>query len=146
MPLRFRLKLKNIELDMTPMIDVVFLLIVFFTLVINFTAADQNERVKLPVSELAQPPEHPPTEPVTLHVLTDGNVIYNGIDHSLHELQKPLEDYLRFLRYTNVPIEKVTVIVRADARCEMEQVFDVIDLCRQFNLEKFVLRTRQQEE
>src|SRR5215469_12782606 len=116
--MRFRLKLKiqGRELDMTPMIDVVFLLIVFFTLVINFTAADQNERIKLPISELAQPPEQPPTEPVTLHILANGDIIYDGKDRSLQELQKPLAHHLRVLKFLNVPADKVTVIIRADAR------------------------------
>jgi len=131
---------------MTPMIDVVFLLIVFFTLVINFTTADQNERIKLPVSELAQPPEQPPTEPVTLHILTNGEIIYDGIDHTIHELQEPLKKYLGFLKYMNVPASDVTVIIRADAQCESGKVFDVIDLCKKLSLEKFILRTRQQEE
>jgi len=149
--MRFRLKLKfgKRELDMTPMIDVVFLLIVFFTLVINFTAADQNERIRLPISELAQPPEHPPTDPVTLHVLANGDVIYDGIDHTLRGLEDPTSNFahhLRSLRFVNVPAENITVIIRADAQGVCGQVFDVIELCQRMGLTKFVLRTRQQEE
>jgi len=128
------------------MIDVVFLLIVFFTLVINFTAADQNERIKLPVSELAQPMEIPPTEPVTLHVLTNGNVIYNGNEQSLQELKTPIDFRVRVLKFLNTPLEKVTVIIRADAQCETGQVFDVIELCKGFDLTRFDLRTKQKEE
>jgi biopolymer transport protein ExbD len=144
MPIRF--KFKRAELDMTPMIDLVFLLIVFFTLVLNFASADQNERVKLPISELAQPPDLPPTEPITLHVLSNGNVIYNGNEHSLPELKKPIEHQLRFLKHMNIPLEKVTVIVRADAQCKSGQVFDVIEFCKDSNLPLFVLRTKQKEE
>jgi biopolymer transport protein ExbD len=144
--MRLRSKLKSVELDMTPMIDVVFLLIVFFTLVINFAAADQDERVKLPVSELAQPPESPPTEPITLHLLAGGNVIFNGKEYPIQELKEPLEHPLRILKYTNTPIAKATVIVRADARCESRQVLDVIELCQGLELTRFVLRTKQKEE
>ena len=134
---------------MTPMIDVVFLLIVFFTLVINFTAADQNERIKLPISELAQPPEQPPTEPVTLHVLANGDVIYDGIDRTLQGLQDPTGSFtthIRFLNNMNVPLKDITVIVRADAQCGSGKVFDVMELCQGLGLEKFILRTRQQED
>ena len=131
---------------MTPMIDVVFLLIVFFTLVINFTAADQNERVRLPVSELAQPPEHPPTDPLTLHVLPHGDVIYDGVDYPLQGLQNPLRHHVSFLNFMNVPADRVTVIIRADAQCEIGQVLDVIELCEKLGLKGFVLRTKQQEE
>jgi biopolymer transport protein ExbD len=125
------------------MIDLVFLLIVFFTLVLNFATVDQNERVKLPISELAQPPDLPPTEPITLHVLTNGNVIYNGNEHSLPELKKKIDHQLRFLKHLNIPLDKVTVIIRADAQCKSGQIFDVIEFCKDSNLPRFVLRTKQ---
>jgi biopolymer transport protein ExbD len=144
--MRIRSKLKSAELDLTPMIDVVFLLIVFFTLVINFTAADQDERIKLPVSELAQPPEKPPTEQITLHVLTTGNIIYGGKEYALTGLQKEIEHRLWVLKIMNVSPDKVTVIVRADAQCESGQVLNVVELCQKLNLVQFVLRTKQRKE
>jgi len=146
--MRFRLKLKQqtVELDMTPMIDVVFLLIVFFTLAINFTAADQNERIRLPVSELAQPSEEQPSHQVTLHVLANGEVIYDGSDLPLQELLRPLKFHLSFLGFMNVPAKEVTVIIRGDAQCATGNILDVKELCRELGLEKFVLRTSQQEE
>ena len=129
------------------MIDVVFLLIVFFTLVINFAAADQNERIKLPVSELAQPLEMPPTGPLVLHILADGNIIYDGIEYTLQVLQHdPLDYRLRVLRHLNIPLDTVTVIIRADAMSESGQVLDVIELCQSVGLTRFVLRTKQKEE
>ena len=42
-------------MDMTPMIDVVFQLITFFMLVINFEQTEADERVKLPRDALARP-------------------------------------------------------------------------------------------
>jgi len=144
MPIRS--KPERAEWDMTPMIDLVFLLIVFFTLVLNFAAADQNDRVKLPISELAQPPDLPPTEPITLHILSNGNIIYNEIELSLPELKKPIEHQLRFLKHMNIPLDTVTVIIRADAHCKSGQVFDVIEFCKDSNLPRFVLRTKQKEE
>jgi biopolymer transport protein ExbD len=131
---------------MTPMIDVVFLLIVFFTLVINFTVADQDERIKLPISELAQPPEKPPTEPITLHILADGRVIYNGSEHSLQELDDSIDKHLRKLKYMKVFADEITVIIRADAQCEIGQVLDVVELCQQLNLTHFIWRTKKREE
>ena len=144
--MRIRSKLKSIELDMTPMIDVVFLLIVFFTLVMNFVVADQNERIKLPVSELAQPPELPPSQPIILHVLDNGSVIYGGSEHSLHELRDAIRFYLRFLHHMNTPLTDVTVIIRADAQSEIRHVLDIIELCQALELDRFIWRVRQQEE
>ena len=131
---------------MTSMIDVVFLLITFFTLVINFAAADQNERIKLPISELAQPPEKPPTEPMTLHVLPNGNVIYNGSEQSLLKLKEPIDFQLRVFKHMGTPLEKVTVIIRGDAQCESRHILDVVEWCRNSNLNRIVFRTKQKEE
>ena len=130
---------------MTPMIDVVFLLIVFFTLVINFVAADQDERVKLPISELAQPPEQPPTEPMTIHAIANGCVIFDGKEQSLQELRKTLEHQIRILKYVDVPLDKATVIVRGDARCEIRQILDVMELCQELGLLRIDLRAKQKE-
>ena len=43
--------------DLTPMIDMTFQLIAFFMVLINFTEADTNERIKLPTSEIVKPPD-----------------------------------------------------------------------------------------
>ena len=40
----------SVDIDMTPMIDIVFQLITFFMVVINFDAADTDERVKMAIS------------------------------------------------------------------------------------------------
>jgi len=151
--MRIRSKLKSVELDMTPMIDMVFLLIVFFTLVLNFAAADQNERIKLPISELAMP--LPPTESITLHILSSGRIVYNGVEYSLQEFkqqegQGTVKHYLRTLKHMNVPVDengcfKITVIIRADAQCASEHVLDVVEWCRDSNLSRLVFRTKQQE-
>ncbi|MBS7336499.1 MAG: biopolymer transporter ExbD, partial [Thermoguttaceae bacterium] len=63
------------EPNMTSMIDVVFLLISFFTLVMNFSQAEQHEEIALPKSELAQPPETAPPEMITLQILPDQTIV-----------------------------------------------------------------------
>ena len=49
-----------LEADMTPMIDIVFQLIAFFMVLVNFTQVDQDARVVLPSSVLSKPPEKQP--------------------------------------------------------------------------------------
>ena len=46
-----------LEGDLTPMIDMTFQLIAFFMVLINFTQSESNDKVQLPDSELAKPPE-----------------------------------------------------------------------------------------
>ena len=44
------------DLDMTPMIDIVFQLITFFMVINKFDQAEADERVTLPKDQLAVPP------------------------------------------------------------------------------------------
>jgi len=44
------------EIDMTPMIDIVFQLITFFMVINNFDQNEADERVTLPRDQLAKPP------------------------------------------------------------------------------------------
>ena len=57
-------------MDMTPMIDVTFQLIAFFMFVLNFSEVDQDQRINLPLSELATTAGVAYEEPLTIQ-LTD---------------------------------------------------------------------------
>ena len=76
---------KPSEGDMTPMIDMTFQLIAFFMIAMNFSQAEQDERVMLPASVLAKPPDRPLENPVVVNVTRDGKVIYGGQELAEHE-------------------------------------------------------------
>ena len=65
-----------VEGDMTPMIDMAFQLIAFFMLVINFSDVEQDQRIHLPASELAKPPQAPYEEPLTIHLTADPDRVF----------------------------------------------------------------------
>ncbi|MED5448575.1 MAG: biopolymer transporter ExbD [Planctomycetota bacterium] len=56
------------EVDMTPMIDIVFQLIAFFMVISNFEQTQADERVRLPEDVLAQPPTVKPAHELVLNV------------------------------------------------------------------------------
>jgi len=61
-------------------------------------------------------------------------------------LEESIDLRLRFLKIMDVPLKNVTVIVRADAQCEIRHVYDVTELCKGMGLERFILRTKWKEE
>lgn len=135
------------EGDLTPMIDMTFQLIAFFMLVINFSDVEQDQRITLPASELAQPPDAPYDQPLTIHLTDDGRFIYAGKEHfELARLRSALlQETQIILRHTSKSVADVTVIIRADENARAGLVQEVIQTCQELEFEKFALRGKQSE-
>jgi biopolymer transport protein ExbD len=138
-------KSKPLEPDMTPMIDVVFLLISFFSILVNFSQADQNQRINLPVSEIAKPPDTPPTEPITLNVYPKGIIEFQGKEYDLTGFKKAIDRYGYLIKQLNIKPSDVTVIIRADGNSPSGLVQDIIEQCQSKQLETFKLRAKQND-
>ncbi len=137
------------EGDLTPMIDMTFQLIAFFMVLINFSEAEQDQRIRLPTSELAVPPDAPFEEPRTLQLLTDGTVLYGGEAVATRGDLSPLRRLLlrdaQLLQRTARGPSIVTMIIRADADYRGGQVRSIIRACQDYGFERFTLRARQRE-
>ncbi len=136
-----------VEGDLTPMIDMTFQLIAFFMLVINFSDAEQDQRVRLPASELAKPPAAPYEQPLTIHLTKNDHFIYAG--QELTELARLKSELLKetqiLLRHTSKKLDEVTVIIRADQDAKVGLVQEIMQACQELKFEKFALRGKQSE-
>jgi biopolymer transport protein ExbD len=135
------------ELDMTPMIDVTFQLIAFFMFTINFSDTEQDQRVTLPASELAKPPDAPYEHPLTVHLTEQGQFIYAGEAlPSLAALRSALLREKQIIeRYDIEKIANVTIVIRADEDARTGLVQEIIQLCQELKFERFALRGKQAE-
>ncbi|MBN2023768.1 MAG: biopolymer transporter ExbD [Pirellulales bacterium] len=133
------------EGDMTPMIDMTFQLIAFFMVLINFTEADQNERIHLPASELAKPADVPFEYPITLQLTKGGTVLFRGQEQPLPGLLPMLRQEREYLRLQKEQPRHATVIIRADADAKTGVVQELIRMCQDLGFEKFALRAKQKE-
>ncbi len=131
--------------DMTPMIDMTFQLIAFFMVVINFSEADQNQRIRLPSSELAKPPDAPLESPITLQLTKEGTVLVAGDETVLDGLKRILLRERQVMEAGGRSASKATVIIRADRDAKTGKVQEVIKSCQDTGFEKFALRAKQQE-
>ncbi len=131
---------------MTPMIDMVFQLIAFFMVLINFTEAEQDERVKLPLSELAKPPEVAYEIPLTLQMTSDNEVIMSGNLITLEELRAALKREAQIIRAgEGAKLSDVTIIIRADAGAKTGMVQEMIAASQEAEFETFALRGQQED-
>ncbi len=133
------------DIDMTPMIDVTFQLITFFVFTLNFSEAVRDDRVQLPLSQLAKPAEAPPPDPVTLQVMADGRIIYAGEPVAMQDIGGYLENEKRVLIAANKEPGKATVIIRGDSSAKTGMVQDLVKACQQKGFERFVLRAEYDE-
>lgn len=142
---------EDVQMDMTPMIDCVFLLMIFFVLVIDLSQKNLEDLV-LPRAVFIQPDEKPsPTRPI-VNVLQDGSVVYNQkVAYSPREHGKdytPIRQLLRDIRETGLrkgtlklKDEKVgsrtialiddPILIRADKWTEWHYVGEVMKQCSQ---------------
>jgi biopolymer transport protein ExbD len=135
-----RKKASGTDIDMTPMIDVTFQLITFFMFTLNFSEAEQDQRVQLPTSQVAKPVENSDIDPLTLQLMNDGRVIYAGEPVALAALGDYLENEKIVIINSGKTPGAITVVVRADGRSQTGDVQQIIRTCQEKGFDKFVLR------
>ena len=132
--------------DLTPMIDMTFQLIAFFMVLINFTEADQNERIKLPTSEIVKPPDGPMEEPIFLHLTEEGRVILGGRETEMEGARANLIVEANILKRKESSPSDATVIIRADAKVAAGEVQRLIKICQEAEFENFALRAEEKDD
>jgi len=135
-----------VEMDMTPMIDVTFQLIIFFMLAISFAEADQDQRIKLPLSELAKPPEGQLETPLTIQLTDQRTIIFGAQEGTLDRLKPLLEVEWELLsRRRKTEPRDATIVLRGDRDAPVGEVQQVMRICQEVGFEQFILRARQEQ-
>ena len=145
--MKFRKKNSSeiMEADLTPMIDVTFLLIAFFMVLINFTEVDRAEEILLPKSRLAIPPTVRPDYQVILNLDVNGVVKFGGQDFTnIDLLDSALEREKSAAQIENVQPRDISVIIRSHQDTPTGVVQKLISKCQQLGLENFSLRVKEQ--
>ncbi len=126
------------SLDLTPLIDVVFQLIIFFLVATEFDSEDRELDVTLPKASEARPLTAEPTE-VFINIDKDGNYFMNGKQRSMDEV----ETLLREAKVNN-PLSQ-SVILRADKAVALDHVVAVMNLCNKVGMADYTLTTEGEE-
>jgi len=141
-----QVKAKKVDMaegDMTPMIDMVFQLIAFFMVLINFGQTEANDRVVLPNSQLVKPPETKLEFPIILHIAQDGEVILGGTTYTAETLKIGLNQELSVISAEGKKPADANVIIRAHKDAAAGDVQEVIRVAQEQKLERFALRVKE---
>jgi biopolymer transport protein ExbD len=140
------------EPNLTPLLDVVFQLITFFMLVINFSSENYDQRVRLPVAGSARPVEEPrqvSEDRLVLNVDRNGHLLMGGEAQPLHQAIETIKHQAQLIRI-NLKVSKVkldasgslptTIILRADKDTNFSALNGVIKACESQGFRKFALK------
>jgi biopolymer transport protein ExbD len=120
------------QIDIAPLIDMVFQLLIFFMLTSSFVM-QPGIKVNLPKAVTSEVVKYENLE----IVVSSENVIYlNGKVVTTPELKKLLQQVS-----SN---RKQTVLIKADKRASLGRVVDIWDMCRDFGITQVNIATNQE--
>ncbi len=131
------LKTADIEepsLDLTPMIDIVFLLVIFFMVGTKFSDAERQFQIKLPTVSDALPLSELPDE-IIVSVAESGELFLGEKLITLKDLEQEL--IIAHKRY-----KEQAVVVRGDAQGAYQNVMNVLAICHRIGITNLSLANR----
>lgn len=143
------------EPNLTPILDMVFQLITFFMLVINFKAASFDLSLKLPVVGSAKPPDSGGGKPdvLVLNIDSQGHLLAFGQEQNIDQFiafeAKNRRDVLASSGDASYNPEgplPTTVVIRADKDTPFNLVNRILKECRKNGYQSFSLRAMTKEE
>lgn len=125
-------------LNLTPMIDVVFNLIIFFMVGTRFSDMERQFDIHLPQVSDAQPLTSPPEE-IIINVFADGRIVVREDTLTLPQLQG-------FLEQARTRYAQQAVLIRGDGQGVYQHVMDVLSACQRAKIANFSLAAQTRTE
>jgi len=137
--MNFRRKSRSraVAVQMSSLMDVIFLLLCFFVTTSVFSQWETEISITLPTAKSSTVPGRMPGE-IILNLAKDGTVSVNGQTLTLADVTERLTRIAKL--YPGQP-----VIIRADKETAYDSLVGVIDACRSADVWNFSLATKDEE-
>ena len=134
---------QELEVNLDPLIDCVFLLIIFFLVTTSFIKMEQDLSINLPVQSREMKVKKPPTRPIVVNVkyLSANNVMYT-VENERVSLAALTVNFSR----ARIRNKDQAVIIRGDRRVRWEHVAAVMGCCAQAGIVKVSATVEIQEQ
>jgi biopolymer transport protein ExbD len=123
---------RNTQMNMTPLIDIVFLLLIFFLLTTHFIEED-SIGVKLPAANGRQ---NVRTHSVVVSMTKEGLLFLDGKRLALKDLETRLHEALKD--------SDGAVVIRADREATLQAAVSIMEAARQAGADRIVVATLQE--
>ena len=128
-----------VELNLTPLIDVVFLMLIFFMVTTTFQK-ESELKVQLPRASATNPPED--EKRIDVVVGAQGQFLVNG-----RELVNNQATTLRAaLQQASAGDKQIPVVIRADRQSSVQSLVTAMDAAAQAGLSRQAISTAQGQE
>ena len=124
------------NLSLTPLIDVVFLLLIFFLVTSEFEDEERRLDIVLPSASSATPMTRKPRE-IVIDVDAEGQVYLRGKAVQWEELERLLTAAV-----ADNPANQ-SAIIRSDASASFQPVVSVMDICNRTGIADYSVTTRE---
>ncbi len=138
MPLKSSEALEEPNLNLTPMIDIVFLLIIFFMVGTQFAELERQYDIQLPTVTAAQPLTSLPDE-IVVNILDAGRVQIGAEILTLEELTVRLTD-------AKQAYDGQAVVIRGDGAGPYQDVMNVLNICHNVDIHTISVANRLKNE
>lgn len=122
------------SLSITPLIDVVFLLLIFFLVSTRFAEEERQIEIELPTASQALPLTAEPRE-LFININREGQYFIDGQFRHVEVVEELLKQAV-----ANNPLTQ-TVVIRADKRAPWEPVLTALDLCKKTGIYNYTAMT-----
>jgi len=140
------------EPNLTPLLDVVLQLVMFFMLCANFVMESVNESIKLPEAIAAKALDKDVRDYLVLNVDGKGAIsVTNEVFETPAKMRGFLKNQFDLDKARTKPAEwekgkgRSVIILRADQKCNFKQVNDVMDVCRAAGYYNLQLRATKKD-
>ena len=122
-------------IQLAPMIDIVFLLLIFFLVTWQFSRSEQDSRVKVPTSSQGKEETRAISE-INVNIRQNGELVINGEVITEQELLTKLRAIVAV--YQNQPVR-----LRGDGEITYQTLMGAIDICQQAGIWNISFATRR---
>ncbi|MDP8298444.1 MAG: biopolymer transporter ExbD [Candidatus Tantalella remota] len=130
MKLKRKVTIEKGHLDIAPLIDIIFLLLIFFMLTSSFIF-QPGIRVKLPKAVTSEVLH----KELLVVVVTDDNKVYVN--------ERPVDTEELFSRISLAAREGQPLLIKADKASDLGKVIEIWDICRQVDVKQVNIATTQ---
>ncbi|MEG0142582.1 MAG: biopolymer transporter ExbD [Akkermansia sp.] len=122
--------------QLAPMLDVVFLLLIFFVVTQTISLTEQDLKVKVPSAQQADKKDSRAINEIILNVRKDGKITINREVYTKESLYPKLVTICKLA--ANQPVR-----IRGDAEAPYQHIIDVLDTCLKAGIWNISFSTRK---